>query len=304
MKKNGLVGTYAPHSIGLVMRECVRQALYAIRNERITFIAKAKNVSYKTEEDLVTSADIAAQAIYVKILNEHFPDAGIIAEEDFSRKCTHPTDNFYFTIDPLDGTKAYGRRQSHGVSTMISFVHNGVVEGITIGDPNSMELFHSRPGTTKVSRIYDLETAVQLSIDPALCLKKQYLQLRTDPRKLSAHAQQFVSIDPSLKIFKDIEVIGGSIGITFSRLWKGEVGAVLLDRQQTAQTPWDSSPVMGMSQKMGFIFFEIVASGLRQVAYIPSEKNTATEHEMLIVHRSRIEDLRKSMKKGIITDLC
>jgi 3'-phosphoadenosine 5'-phosphosulfate (PAPS) 3'-phosphatase len=230
-----------------------------IRLQRTHFQAKEKIVNYKKRVDLVTSADIAAQEIYVRVLQENFPYAGIIAEEDFSRPCTDPhNENYYFTIDPLDGTKAYGRRQSHGVATMISFVRNGIIEGITVGDPNSFEIYHSRPGSEKAHRIFDFTETEQLIINTKKSLTEQYILLREHPETHSTIAQKMIrNTQPGTeRLFHGMEVASGSIGAMFARLWKSEVGAILLP-PTPMMTAWDSCPIFGMSAKMGFVLIAL-----------------------------------------------
>jgi fructose-1,6-bisphosphatase/inositol monophosphatase family enzyme len=283
-----------PHTVGLVMRECARRAMLEIAHQRTTFSSEAKISDYKFGEDLVTSADYAAQEIYINIINENFPYAGIVAEESFARKCSDPNtgSNYFFTIDPLDGTKAFGRRQSHGVSTMIAYVCDGVVEGATIGDPNTLEIFHTRPGSDKLHRIYGFESSVQLL--PKLgTLKDQYLQLRCDPRKLSKFGQALTAPASQDRLFKEAEVIGGSIGTTFTRLWKGEVAGVLLEVGTGTQTPWDTCPVFGISEKMGYQFFQIIDDMLQTFQFVPSEENFTVNGEILCIHKSNVQELKE-----------
>src|SRR5579859_2572474 len=106
--------------IGLAMKEAVRRSIEVIRTQQFVFEATSKTTDYNPDkEDFVTTADKAAQAVYVKLLRESFPGYGIVAEEDdLSVQCTLPGVNLWFTVDPLDGTKAFMRRQSHGIGTM------------------------------------------------------------------------------------------------------------------------------------------------------------------------------------------
>ncbi len=283
-----------PHTVGLVMRECARRAMIEIAQQRTTFTSKEKVSDYKLGEDLVTSADYAAQAVYIKIIDENFPYAGIVAEESFARKCSDPNtkSNYYFTIDPLDGTKAYGRRQSHGVSTMIAYICDGVVEGATIGDPNTLEVFHSRPQSDKLHRIYGFDSSVQL-FPKTGSLKDQYIQLRCDPRKLSKFGQALSDPKNDNRLFKEAEVMGGSIGSNFTRLWKGEVAGILLELTTGSQTPWDTCPVFGISKKMGYKFFQILDDDLEAYEFVPQEENIIISSELLCVHESNVPELQR-----------
>lgn len=296
------IGSLNPHTVGIIMKECARRAMLEIRKQRIIFTSEAKFTDYKKDEDLVTSADYAAQAIYVRALTENFPDAGIIAEEDFARKCTDPSGNdYFFTVDPLDGTKAYGRKQSHGVSTMISFVYNGEIVASTIGDVNAQEIYHSRPCSDHVHRIYDFEASERLVIDATRSLTTQYILLREPTETHEATGRRFADTTHDCRLFRGLEIMGGSIGTMFARLWKSEVGAILLPASPY-MTAWDSCPVFGISKKMGFVLLELTEEGPRRFEYTPAEK-TPAPHDILCVHKSRIQEILEWNPdfKGMIT---
>src|SRR5487761_340810 len=121
-------GKMNAHVVGIVMREAVSRAMSAIRQERFTFEVMEKEGYGEKMHDIVTSADRIAQMLYQKMLRECFPDFGIVAEENHLRiPCALPRKNIYFTVDPIDGTRAWARGQSHGISTMVSLVCNDEV---------------------------------------------------------------------------------------------------------------------------------------------------------------------------------
>src|SRR6185295_2926270 len=116
----------------------VRRAMTIIRNERQIFEATAKQGHAGSMDDVFTSADTKAQDVYIKSLRECFPDYAILAEEDtVAARAAAPTQpGVFFTVDPLDGTKAFVRRQSHGVGTMVALVERGQVVSAYVGDIN------------------------------------------------------------------------------------------------------------------------------------------------------------------------
>ncbi len=238
-----------PHMMSIFLKELVRRAIVAIRNERFKFEAKVKTGYSGEDNDLVTSADIAAQAIYQKSIEESLPGVGIIGEEQLNLPCTLKGVDVYITVDPLDGTKAFGRKQSHGTATMVALVINGEVVSAYIGDVNTQEVYGYRPDTRAVQRISQYEIAERLDKIPRdnRPLNEQLILLREFPRKITQLEER------ALLGFKDVHVDSGSIGIWMTRLWKGEVGAVLMEHFGH-ETPWDSTPVIGISQKLGFIF--------------------------------------------------
>jgi fructose-1,6-bisphosphatase/inositol monophosphatase family enzyme len=274
------------HAIGIVMKELVRRAMAAIRRQRITFEAKHKLAYDGISDDLVTTADAAAQEVFIRSLRECFPQFGIIAEEDdLFIPCTHPTLDIYFTVDPLDGTKAFGRRQSHGVGSMISLVCQGKVIASYIADINTQEIYGYRPDSQKVHRISDLDMTEQLSIDTNRPLANQVILLRDPLPEYDSPAVAELTAH-----MKSYQIADGSIGVMMARLWKSEVGAVVL--RPGHQTPWDATPIIGISRKLGFSFISLVETGSQLVMEpafeeLPKEVIT-TDHNILVVHESQL----------------
>lgn len=280
-------GALNGHAVGIIMKEMVRRVITEIRNQRIAFQIEHKDNPNKAGEDFVTSADRAAQKLYLKTIKECFPGYGIVAEEDnLSVPCTIDGEDMYFTVDPLDGTKAFIRRQSHGIGTMIALVRNGVVIAAAVGDIMTEEIYYFRPDSEQVHRLSEYNVAETLAIYQARPLKSQYLLLREDPQTLSLGARH------ARKAFKDIEVTGGSIGISFARLWKREVGGMIL--APATETPWDFAPVVGISKKMGFRFFDFTGNQphrhMREVDPPISMNHYRREHETVVIHESSVEE--------------
>ena len=65
---------------------------------------KQKSVDYKGKTDLVTYTDKKSEQLICTIINETFPDHGILAEESKSHL---PNANYQWVIDPLDGTSDF-----------------------------------------------------------------------------------------------------------------------------------------------------------------------------------------------------
>ncbi|MFC1656493.1 inositol monophosphatase family protein [Patescibacteria group bacterium] len=256
LELNALLGQFElnGHIIGIILKELVRRAVSTIRTERFIFEAQAKEGYSGKLDDIVTSADRAAQAVYVKSLRECFPAFGIVAEEENLRvNCTHPSVNIYFTVDPLDGTKAFSRRQSHGIGTMIALVCSGHVIAAYVGDVMTQEIYGFRPGSEKVHRVSESDFFEQLTINPVKPLVEQIVILRELPSKYPEEIRNL--IDPGHqdeKVFRNAEVMSGSIGTTFARLWKGEAVATVYPPHH--YTPWDMTPILGISEKLGFLF--------------------------------------------------
>src|SRR4051812_40469006 len=110
------------HVIGMTLKEIMRRANVEVWRRRMSFVGKEKISDYKADKnDRVTDVDFASQAIFLKKFKECFPGFGIVAEEEgFRQECALEDCRYFFTVDPLDGTKAFERRQSSGFGPMIS----------------------------------------------------------------------------------------------------------------------------------------------------------------------------------------
>jgi fructose-1,6-bisphosphatase/inositol monophosphatase family enzyme len=285
---NLVIGEANPHVVGIVMKEMVRRAIGVIREQRFIFEHQAKE-GYGGKPDLVTSADRAAQQVYVRTIRECFPSWGIVAEEENLRiESRQAGIDVYFTVDPLDGTKAFARRQSHGIGTMISLVGGGTVVAAYVGDVMTQEIYGFRPGSPNVHRISEFEHAERLSIVETRPLSEQIVLLRTAPQN---HVPIMQRVAGRQGLFRDIEVGSGSIGTSMARLWKGEVGGVVLDSDYS--TPWDVCPILGISKQLGFAFLKPSPDTTTLLPYeFPVSKNVErTGGDVLVVHQSRTGEL-------------
>ena len=261
------------HATGIILKELVRRAITTIRNERHMFEATVKEGYSGNMDDVLTSADTKAQAVYLKSLEECFPDDGILAEEN--TRPLPPGTRRFFTVDPLDGTKAFVRRQSHGVGTMVALVEEDRVVSAYVGDVNTQEIYGYRPGSSSVHRISEYETSERLTWRERP-LNERYLLLR-DPPEVYQDASRAV-----LPRFKSYEVEGGSIGTWLARLWKGEVGAALIPVGM--ETPWDNAPIIGITETLGYRFYRPSGTGW---ALHPASIATTVirrDHDLLVLH--------------------
>lgn len=294
MKNESLYGSLTPHTVGIVMKDVTHRAMSAIAEERTHFEAKAK-IGYGGElNDLVTSADGIAQGIYTKIIGENFPQYGIIAEEDnLSIECTMENgEDLFFTIDPLDGTKAFARGQSQGVGSMIALVHNGKVIAACIGDIMTGEMFYYRPESHRAHRLGRNNMPEKLPPpDPDSKLTSRYVIIRDRESAYHPLVQKIVAPPRNGGLMDNIEITGGSIGIFMSRLWKNEFGMAVLKAGH--QTPWDWAPVVGISEKLDYQFFMTYNDDCRIVQFDPTipRQPIFFEQDIIVVHKNYAAEL-------------
>lgn len=280
------LGEINGHVVGRVLKEAVRRAMVAIRAERTIFEATAKAGHSGTMDDVFTSADTKAQDIYLRTLRECFPHCGIIAEEDSLRIDPTGDCTAYFTVDPLDGTKAFVRRQSHGVGTMIALIDQGEVISAYIGDINTEEVYGYRPGSEKVHRITRLDTFEQLGFHRSWDDGNQYALLRDPLKAYSGPIAETLN-----GCFHSHQIDGGSIGIWMARLWKREVSAVFLP--EGYETPWDAAPLIGISRMLRYQYLRPTPDNKRWECFDPpvTASKYLRRHDTLIIHDSDLTSL-------------
>jgi myo-inositol-1(or 4)-monophosphatase len=99
-------------------------------------------VSEKGPADLVTEADVAAQAAIHQILQARFPDHGFLGEEGLN---SIPGAEYRWIIDPLDGTSNYVHRFPY-YAVSIGLAHRGKLVAGVIHDPTRGEMFSAALG--------------------------------------------------------------------------------------------------------------------------------------------------------------
>lgn len=93
--------------------------------------------------DLVTEADKAAEAVILEVVQRHFPDHAILAEE--SGQMGEVTSKYLWAIDPLDGTTNYAHQYPF-FSTSVGLLIDGYPQVGAIFDPFHQELFRAARG--------------------------------------------------------------------------------------------------------------------------------------------------------------
>jgi fructose-1,6-bisphosphatase/inositol monophosphatase family enzyme len=292
-------GHLSAAAVGVLLKEMVRRAIEAIQAQLFTFESQSKDSPFSDKPDFVTTADRTTQEIYLRLIQRCFPGYGVIAEEDEHRiPCSLAGANFCITVDPLDGTKAFMRRQSYGVGTMVSLLRDEEIISAYVGDVMTRELYGFRPQSNNVHRISQYNIGRKLQIDPGRPLSNQVLLVSDPPRSFSERVRrillpEILGCTSANRPFRSFEITSGSIGIEFSRLWKGEVGGLVV--RQGPMTPWDFCPVFGISRKLGFVFLGVYENELRPIIPAALRSAFSLERECLIVHQSRIDELRSAL---------
>lgn len=278
-------------AIGDIFKEIVRRLILLIQKYRFQFEVEEKMGYTGKLDDMRTTADIKAELAAIRKLRKSLPGFGIISEETGVIPCKDFYPEIYITIDPLDGTRAFARRQSDGFGTMISLVYEGQVIAAYVGDAMSNEIYGYHPDSDSVHRISDFNQGESLRNSYQKSLRDNYILLRDNPYELSDTAQRMFGKNRKTRLFGGININGGSIGLSMAKLWKGEFAAALI--KPTITTPWDICPIIGICEKLGYVFLEIInkRNTFQVVKFVPPLQTVQFKREILIIHESNLKEL-------------
>lgn len=292
-------GPLTAPAVGRLVKEMVRRAIVEIRKPA-SRAERSRYVGHDGFPDFVMQADLAAQEIYHRLITDDFPGYGIRAEEaDLDVPCTLDGIDAYFTVDPVDGTRAFQRGQAFGVGTQVALVVGGEVVCAYVGDVTTFDIFGYRPESLAVHQIDASGAAVDLTaLDRDRPLADQVALLREMPEDhhpLVARLSRPVRRGGAVK---EYQTASGSIGLSLSRLWKGEVGLHALAAGR--DTPWDLVPLVGICQRLGMVWLRPTDDGddLVEVSPEVSRRVYRRGYDVVVVHRSRVAELRAAARGG------
>jgi 3'(2'),5'-bisphosphate nucleotidase len=131
---------------GALLEVAVRAAL-AAGDEILKVYAEPFDVIQKSDATPVTAADLAAERVIVRILNEACPDIPVVSEE------TAPADGWaapgsrFWCVDPLDGTREFIAKNGE-FAVCIALIEDGApVMGVVHGPAQRVTYAASGPGT-------------------------------------------------------------------------------------------------------------------------------------------------------------
>jgi len=277
------------HSIGIILKELIRRSMLAIRKRRFGFNVYDKTLD-SGKKDIFTDADIEAEKVILKSLKECFPDFDIISEEDNVKEYCKSNNNIWITVDPLCGTKNFSNRSSIGIATTISMVIKHKIVSTYVGNVMTQEIFGYRPLSEKVHRISEFETFEE--IRPKVKeLKEQPLLIRGTFKKFPDNAKPLVHALAN-DVFESYLIDSGSLSLSATKLWTGEVGAILI--QPRTETPWDLTPILGICQKLGFVYLKLPEMTQWEPPIV--KKTFTRDFPVIIIHNDCVDSLNESLE--------
>ena len=156
----------------LAMHPALNIAVKAARRagqiiNRASLDVDSLTVTTKQQSDFVTEVDKAAEAAIIKILQDAYPQYGILAEESGEIPGKGAGESFQWIIDPLDGTTNF----SHGFpqyAVSIALAEKGQITQAVVFDPSRNELFTASKGAGAFINDRRIRVAKRVKLQDAL----------------------------------------------------------------------------------------------------------------------------------------
>jgi len=281
-------GDLNENSVAIVLKELIRRSIIEIRKKRSNFTVYKKVID-PGKESIFTDADLEAEKVILRSLRECFPNFDIISEEDEKRAYLYSKNKHWITVDPLCGTKNFSNRSSGGIATTISMVINNIIVSSYIGNVLTQEIFGYRYKSANVYRIREFETYEKIKSE-AKDLKECPLLIRGTFNDFPENTEPM--INAMVDAFDKYIIDSGSLSLSAVKLWVGEVGAILL--KPRTETPWDLAPVLGICQKLGFVYLKLPR--LDEWKPLITKEIFKRDFPVLIIHEDNIESLNKALE--------
>jgi len=204
----------------------------------------------KNPADLVTEADIAAQKAIEAIVIGAFPEHRFLGEEgDMVPSIAHDSTEFYWIVDPLDGTTNY----VHGVplfGTSIALTQGSNVLCGVFYNPMTEEFFSAAQGQGAFLNGTQIHTSTWQTLGESLVAVSFPTQTRDDSPDLIAFMQA-VAVCQSIRrtgstVLNMAYVAAGRFDATWafgSHPWDIAAGAILVKEAGGIVTKPDGSPI-------------------------------------------------------------
>ena len=134
----------------------------AILKERL---GKIKNIDYKSAFNIVTDVDKQSEREIIAIINKHFPDDKILAEETGAHAASSTR---RWLIDPLDGTTNYAHSYPF-FCVSIGFEDAGEPLLGVVYNPISDELFWAQKGKGAYLNEQSIHVSTSKTLSTSLC---------------------------------------------------------------------------------------------------------------------------------------
>jgi myo-inositol-1(or 4)-monophosphatase len=227
--------------------------------------------------DLVTEADKSSEKVILDVIQRHFPDHAILAEE--SGQLGNLSNPYLWAIDPLDGTTNYAHQFPY-YAVSIALLIEGVPQVGVVFDPLRPELFRAAKGlgATRDRRPMSVSQTSTLS-SSLLSTGFAYDRRETIDNNYAefcqlTHLTQGVRRGGSASIDLAYVACGRVDGYWERGLspWDIAAGVVLVEEAGGRVTAYDSGPLILQSGRIlatNDLIHEVLSQALLQIKPLP-----------------------------------
>ena len=187
--------------------------------------------------DLVTNADRASEAVILEIIQRHFPDHSILAEE--SGQSGNAEGKYLWAIDPLDGTTNYAH-QYPVYAVSIALLIDGTTEVGVIYDPDRDELFRAARGCGATCNRRSIQVSSTPNLDQSLLVTGFAYDRRTTRDNNYAEFCYLTHLTQGVRR-------GGSAALDLAAVASGRVDGYW----ERGLSPWDMAAGMVLVEEAG-----------------------------------------------------
>lgn len=225
----------------------------------------------KGKQGLATEADLLSEAYVIRQIRQHYPEHGILSEEDaFARELKMEgakADQYLWLIDPLDGTNNYYNKVPFFCVSLALNRGNETLVGV-VYNPVNCELFYAIKG--KGAYLYRLigHQEVRIKLEAGKT-KKPFSEALLSANLTSKRVEKDL-----LKRFPEVRAMRrlGSAALEMSYVAAGMLDAYWEHRLQ----PWDMAAAGLICKEAG-----VKISGITGEEYHPFGSSVLTAHPAL-----------------------
>lgn len=275
------------HSSARLIKLELQKVQKLIIHKRFGFVVNAKG-----RDDIQTDADTSVEALIADFVDECYGVySGIIGEEKIRRK-PRGRSRSWKIVDPLDGTKAFARNESYGISSLLSIYEGNEVTSSYIMNPYTDELFYFRAKSPNTWHFFKDEAPQQIVRPEPKPLSKCIIGLRSDVRIYSPFIQDLTLPVEVGGIIKDSRGYSGSFALMIMDLVRGIIQQAIV--KPGPQKPWDCAAPWSFMNRFGIKAYRVDAKRRKLIEFplIFSTSEIEWHHETIFALPEVIDQYR------------
>lgn len=200
--------------------------------------------------DLLTSTDLAAQKLIIDIINDNFPNHGILSEE-MKERLNIREKEYVWVIDPIDGTSAY----SVGLPTysssiallrnkkpIIGAIYVAILDEVIYGMKGQGVFSNKKRERLKVRSVSNLQDAA-IGFDPGYHQREKYIKAIVAPLADKVRIVPMIWSQATALTLIARGILDGYIQCASPKVWDAAAGKLIVEEAGGIITDFKGRPV-------------------------------------------------------------